>query len=106
MVPCETSGFCSSVETVVSVKRAPIDTFDTSACHSHRAAMIREFDPARFIPPLKMRRIDAVGRLAVSATHMLFDAAGCRPGPEGRDDLGVALGTFTAGLDSLVEYLD
>jgi 3-oxoacyl-[acyl-carrier-protein] synthase II len=84
----------------------PIDRFDTAGCHSHNAAAVRDFDPARFIAPLKMRRIDAVGRLALSGAHMLFDDAGCRPGPEGRDDVGVALGTFTAGLDSLVEYLD
>jgi 3-oxoacyl-(acyl-carrier-protein) synthase len=36
---------------------------------------------------------------------MLFDDAACRPGGGGRDDIGVALGTYTAGLDSLVEYL-
>ena len=45
---------------------APIGTFDTSACRSHRAALIRDFDPAAFIPPLKLRRIDAVGRLALA----------------------------------------
>ena len=29
----------------------------------------------------------------------------CPPDAGGRDDIGIALGTFTAGLDSLVEYL-
>src|SRR6266581_3482579 len=38
--------------------------------------------------------------------HAAFVDAGCLPDASGRDDVGVALGTFTAGLDSLVEYLD
>ncbi len=67
--------------------------------------MIHGFDPAAFIPPLKLRKIDSVGRLAVVSTRLLFEDAGCPPGPSGRDDAGIALGTCTAGLDSLVEYL-
>jgi 3-oxoacyl-[acyl-carrier-protein] synthase II len=82
---------------------APITTFDTSDCHSHRASLIRAFDPAAFIPPLRLRRIDAVGRVALACTRLLFDDAGSAPRPG--DDIGIALGTFTAGLDSLVEYL-
>ncbi len=68
--------------------------FDTTACHSHSAAMIRDFDPAAFISPLKLRRIDAVGRLALACTHLLFDDAACRPDPTARDDIGIALGTM------------
>ena len=84
---------------------APITTFDTRTCHSHSAAMIRDFDPTAFMSPLKLRRIDAVGRVAVACTYMLFDDAACRPDAGGADHIGVALGTYTAGLDSLVEYL-
>jgi 3-oxoacyl-[acyl-carrier-protein] synthase II len=83
----------------------PITRFDTTACRSHCAATIRDFDPAAFIPPLKLRRVDAVGRVALACTHLLFEDAGGPPGAGGRDDVGVALGTFTAGLDSLAEYL-
>jgi 3-oxoacyl-[acyl-carrier-protein] synthase II len=83
----------------------PIARFDTTECRSHCAATIRDFDPAAFISPLKLRRVDAVGRVALACTRVLFDDAGCAPDAGGRDDMGVALGTFTAGLDSLVEYL-
>jgi len=83
----------------------PITRFDTSECRSHCAATIRDFDPAAFISPLKLRRVDAVGRVALACTRLLFDDAGCAPDAGGRDDVGIALGTFTAGLDSLVEYL-
>ncbi|HEY6211391.1 MAG TPA: beta-ketoacyl synthase N-terminal-like domain-containing protein, partial [Vicinamibacterales bacterium] len=85
---------------------APITRFDTSDCRSHNAAMIRGFDPAEFIAPLKLRRVDAVGRVALACTRLLFEDAGCVPDAGGRDDVGIALGTSTAGLDSLVEYLD
>ena len=84
---------------------APISRFDTSECRSHAAAAIRDFDPAAFLAPLKLRRVDQVGRIALACARMLFDDAGCMPGAGGRDDVGIALGTSTAGLDSLVEYL-
>src|SRR5436190_11170070 len=84
---------------------APITTFDTSACHSHQAAMIRNFDPVTFIPPMKLRRADAVSRVALSCARLLFQDAGCLPGSDGTDHIGMALGTTTAGLDSIVEYM-
>ncbi len=85
---------------------AAITRFDTTDCRSRSAATIRDFDPAAFFSPLKLRRVDAVGRVALACTRLLFDDAGCTPDEGGRDDVGIALGTSTAGLDSLVEYLD
>src|ERR1700681_1874262 len=84
---------------------APITRFDTADCRSRCASTIRDFDPAAFISPLKLRRVDTVGRVALACTRLLFEDAGGVPGAGGRDDIGIALGTFTAGLDSLVEYL-
>jgi 3-oxoacyl-[acyl-carrier-protein] synthase II len=83
----------------------PISTFDTSRCRSHRAATIDGFDPTAFIAPLKLRRIDAVGRLALACARLLIDDATLAIGSGGSDDVGVSLGTYTAGLDSTVEYL-
>src|SRR6266852_849053 len=83
----------------------PIAEFDTSECRSHRAATVQGFDPGAFIPPLKLRRIDAVGRLALACAHLLFADAQLTIGSDSGDDIGVAFGTFTAGLDSIVEYL-
>jgi 3-oxoacyl-[acyl-carrier-protein] synthase II len=84
---------------------APIGRFDTKGCHSHCAVVIRDFDPTEFIPPMKLRRVDAVGRIALAATRMLMNDSSCTPRPEGAENIGIALGTATAGLDSLVEYL-
>lgn len=83
----------------------PIVAFDTSTCHARSAATIEGFDPAAFIPPLKLRRIDAVGRLALACARLLLDDAALTIDAGGRDDVGIALGTYTAGLDSTVEYL-
>ena len=57
----------------------------------------------QFIAPLKLRRVDGVGRVALACTRLLFEDAGLAVGRN--DDIGIALGTYTAGLDSLVEYL-
>jgi 3-oxoacyl-[acyl-carrier-protein] synthase II len=84
---------------------APISAFDTSGCVSHRAATIRGFDPAAFIPPMKLRRMDAVSRVAAACAQLLFADAGPRIADGASDEAGIALGTFTAGLDSLTEYL-
>lgn len=84
----------------------PIAAFDTSACRSHCAAMIRGFDPAAFIPPLKLRRIDKVGRVTLACARRLLDDAARTVERSGSDDVGVALGTSTGGLDSTIEYLE
>src|ERR1035437_2571402 len=76
----------------------PITRFDTAECRSHCAATIRDFDPTAFFPPLKPRRVDAVGRVALACTRLLFDDAGCTPDAGGRDDVGIAPGTLPAGL--------
>jgi 3-oxoacyl-[acyl-carrier-protein] synthase II len=83
---------------------AAIERFDTSRCRSHRAAMLHGFDPLQFIAPLKLRRIDHVGRIALAGAHLtVADAGGA--GAFDAKETGVALGTFTAGLDSTIEYL-
>src|SRR5262249_27382115 len=81
-----------------------ITRFDTSTCRSHRAATIRDFDPTAFIAPLNLRRIDEVGRVAIAAAKIALDDASWR-NAQRPDDIGVALGTFSAGLDSTVAYL-
>src|SRR4026207_870223 len=83
----------------------PITAFDTSSCRSHCAATIDGFDPTAFIPPLKLRRVDGVGRLPLAGPRLLIEDAARALAAGGTDDIGVALGTLTAGMDSTVEYL-
>jgi 3-oxoacyl-[acyl-carrier-protein] synthase II len=84
---------------------APITAFDTTGCRSHQAGSLRGFDPAAFIPPMKLRRVDDVGRVALACARLALEDAGWRARGEGYDDIGVALGTYTADLDSTVAYL-
>lgn len=83
----------------------PITAFDTSSCRSHAAATLDGFDPTAFISALKLRRVNDVGRLALVCTRLLLDDAARTIEAGGSDDIGVALGTLTAGMDSTVEYL-
>ena len=106
-ISCFGLGHRALVDGVVAGRTGvvPITAFDTSECRSHCAAALEGFDPSAFIPPLKLRRVDSVGRLALVSARLLVDDAALALGPAGTDDVGVALGTYTAGLDSTVEYL-
>lgn len=85
----------------------PVTEFDTSAARAHLAGHLDGFDPAAFIAPAKLRRIDRVGRLAIAGCRLALEDAGLlnNPAIDG-DDLGIALGTATAGVHTLVDYLD
>ncbi len=81
---------------------APITAFSTEGCRAHTAALIRGFDPARYIDPMKLRRIDEVGRLALATCRLALEDARLPPGSE---NVGVALGTATSGLHSTVAHV-
>ena len=86
---------------------ALVEGFDTSESHSHVAGQIRDFDPALFIAPGRLRRIDRIGRLSIACCKLAMESAGLTDlGPIGADCVGVALGSYTSGIHSLVEYLD
>jgi len=84
----------------------PIADFDVSTCQSTHAARIRDFDPTKYLPPLKLRRVDIVGRVALGATRDALDHAGLPATPGGADHVGVVLGSFSAGVHSTGEYLE
>jgi 3-oxoacyl-(acyl-carrier-protein) synthase len=85
---------------------APLNGFDTAGCRSTLAAEIAGFDAAAWVPPMKMRRMDRTGVLAVAATKMALDDAGASIPPEGDDGMGVVLGTWSAGGGSTQHFLD
>lgn len=80
----------------------PVTTFSTDRCRSHTAALLRDFDPGRFLDPMKLRRVDEGGRLALAACRLAIDDA-CLP--TRTDEVGVVLGTATSGLHSTVAHL-
>jgi len=81
---------------------APVTRFSTEGCRSHTAALVRGFEPARYIEPMKLRRIDEVGRLALVACRLAAEEARL---PTRTDEVGVVIGSATAGLHSTVTYL-
>jgi 3-oxoacyl-[acyl-carrier-protein] synthase II len=85
---------------------ARVDAFDTTGCRSTLAAPVTAFDAARWVPPMKMRRMDRTGVYAVAATKIALDDAGAAIPAGGDDRMGVVLGTWTAGGGSTQHFLD
>jgi len=81
---------------------ADVERFDTNGLCSHRAGLVRNFNPKEFIAPLKMRRMNTLSRLAVAATRLAIDSRG---GPILAADTGVALGTSFGPVQTSVDYM-
>lgn len=84
----------------------PITGFDTTGCDSTLAAEIIGFDPTSWVPPMKLRRLDRTGVYALAAAKLALRDAEITPAADGHDDLGVVLGTWTAGGQSTQQFLD
>ncbi|MEO8483487.1 MAG: beta-ketoacyl synthase N-terminal-like domain-containing protein [Acidobacteriota bacterium] len=83
-----------------------ISSFDTSERRAHVAGTLAPVDVGAFIAPTRLRRIDRIGRLAVVACHLALADAGLGDQATRPGRVGVALGSSTAGLHSIVGYLD
>ena len=82
-----------------------ITAFDTSGCSSHRAGKLTDFDATQYIDEGKLRRIDGVGRLAIASGKLALADAGLGANGAPTADVGVILGTYTAGLESTADFL-
>jgi 3-oxoacyl-[acyl-carrier-protein] synthase II len=81
--------------------------FDVTGTRSRRAARIVEFDASEHIPAGRLRRIDRIGQLAVAGSRLALQDAGLdAPDAVDRDRTGIVMGSTTAGLHTLVTYLD
>ena len=83
----------------------PITSFDVSARRSRRASEVVDFDPAAFVHPMKLRRMDEMGALSVASARLALESAGLPRTTEGHDDIGVVFGTCTCGVHSTGEFL-
>ncbi|MEP6592043.1 MAG: beta-ketoacyl synthase N-terminal-like domain-containing protein [Acidobacteriota bacterium] len=83
----------------------PLTAFDASTCRAHGAALVADFDPSRWISPMKQRRMDAAGQYAVALARQALDDAGIAYGETPTDDVGIVLGTYTAGGQPTEEFL-
>ena len=84
---------------------APWPAFEAAGCRSILAARVAHFDAARWIPPMKLRRMDDTGPFALVAVRQAMDGARYATLPDGDGRTGVILGTYSAGGQATNEYL-
>ena len=80
--------------------------FASRGCRSVLSARVAGFNPAAWIPPMKLRRMDTTGPLALVAIRQAMDDAGYATVSAGDPRAGVVLGTYSAGGQATREYLE
>jgi len=81
-------------------------SFASQGCRSVLSARVAGFEPAKWIPPMKLRRMDTTGPLALVAIRQAMEGAGYTVGEAGDPRTGVVLGTYSAGGQATNEYLE
>jgi 3-oxoacyl-[acyl-carrier-protein] synthase II len=81
-------------------------SFVAAGCRSTLAARVSQFDAAKWISPMKLRRMDTTGPYALVAVRQAMDLAGYTPTTDGDPRAGVVLGTYSAGGQATREYLE
>src|ERR1700682_1787322 len=61
---------------------APVERFDTTGLSAHDAGLVRDLNAKEFIAPMKLRRMNALSRYALSAAKMALNDCGM-PAPQG-----------------------
>jgi 3-oxoacyl-(acyl-carrier-protein) synthase len=84
---------------------APDAAFAERGCRSVLSARIAGFEPAKWIPPMKLRRMDDTGPLALVIARQAAAQAGYPLTDAGDDRAGVVLGTYSAGGQATTDYL-
>ena len=85
---------------------APDPRFVSFGCRSTLAARVAGFDPAQWIPPMKLRRMDTTGPYALVAVRQAMEGAGYTVTADGDARAGIVLGTYSAGGQATNEYLE
>jgi len=86
---------------------SPVDRFDTAGLRSHNAALIRDFKAKDYIPPMKMRRMNALSRYAVAAAKLAIEDAGAAlDAPRTGVALGTSFGPVQTSVDYMREYVE
>ena len=87
-----------------------ISRFDASHFPSQIAAEVPDFEPADFIEPRRLRRLDRFAQFALAASRLALADAGLEVTPERREDTGVFIGSALGGVAYAEEqhaaYLD
>ena len=80
------------------VGTASITRFDSSDFDSHIAAQVDDFDAGDYLDAKVYRRTDRFAQFALVASQLALDDASLAIPAEGRDDVGVYIGSALGGL--------
>ena len=73
--------------------------FDTSSLHAHHAAEIRDWDPSRFFPPHRLKRLDRYAQFSVASALLALEDSRLPWSKEApQDRVGVSFGTALGGI--------
>ncbi|HEX8152623.1 MAG TPA: beta-ketoacyl synthase N-terminal-like domain-containing protein [Thermoanaerobaculia bacterium] len=85
---------------------ADVDRFDTAPYRSKKAALVRDFKPRDFINPMKMRRMNTLSRLGLSAARLAIDDYGAPLDMNTGVALGTSFGPVQTSVDYMQEYVE
>jgi 3-oxoacyl-[acyl-carrier-protein] synthase II len=75
-----------------------VTRFDPSSFSSQVAGEVADFDPAAYIAPRRLRRLDRYAQMAVVCARLAIDDAGLRLDKENRDAIGCFVGSALGGV--------
>jgi beta-ketoacyl-acyl-carrier-protein synthase II len=81
----------------------PITLFDASELNVQVACEIKGFEPADYISPKKVRRMDRFEQLAVVAAKELLEHSGLEITEENGDRIGTVISSSAGGVQSLTD---
>ena len=84
---------------------AVVPSLEKAGCRAVLAARVSGFEAAKWIPPMKLRRMDESGPFALVAIRQAMDQARFTVDDDGDDRAGAVLGTWSAGGQATDEYL-
>lgn len=76
-----------------------ITSFDTAMFHAHCGGEIADWNPDKYFPPHRLKRLDRYAQFSVASAKMALDDSGIEYSPENpQDRIGVSFGTALGGV--------
>ncbi len=76
-----------------------LTAFDASEYNAHHAGEVRDFNPAEFFPPHRLKRLDRYAQFSVASARLALEDAGLNYSPEDpQPRAGVSFGTALGGI--------